>query len=162
MVCRFGGHCRRFYSVAEHSIRVSRLCPSGDALWGLLHDATEAYLGDLPSPLKRPASDLGVAYRVAELRLQRVILKRFRLDPRRPATVDRADALLLATEWRDLMGANPIPAGSPAPLAQHIRPMSASKAEAGYLERYRELAHPGSRRFPRLGSPGPAVARPGS
>lgn len=50
-ICRWGGHTAEFYSVAEHSILVSHVC--SDPRWGLLHDATEAYLGDIVRPLKR-------------------------------------------------------------------------------------------------------------
>jgi len=55
-ICRFNGHTQRFYSVAEHSVNVSAVC---EHLWGkrlayygLLHDATEAYISDLPRPVK--------------------------------------------------------------------------------------------------------------
>jgi len=51
--CRFAGHVPSYYSVAQHSVLVSELLDERTALWGLLHDASEAYLHDLTRPLKR-------------------------------------------------------------------------------------------------------------
>jgi len=105
--CRFSGHTRRFYSVAEHSCRVSALLSSWGEdediqLWGLLHDASEAYLVDLPTPLKTHP-DIGEGYRRAERTLMRAICERFELPQREPSRVAIADAVMLATEVRDLM-----------------------------------------------------------
>ena len=83
--CRFGGHSRAFYSVAQHSTIVSDVCAEGgaspaEALSALMHDAGEAYLVDLPHPLKH-RSDLGPAYRQAEKLLEAAIGEGFDLVP---------------------------------------------------------------------------------
>lgn len=106
-ICRFGGHVRQFYSVAEHSIRVMELCHDwGESIetqvWALLHDATEAYLGDVIRPLKCQPEFL--AYRSAEHYLQCMVCSRFGLPHVMPDAIQRADAILLATEARDLKG----------------------------------------------------------
>lgn len=74
-LCRFGGHCKRFYSVAEHSVYVSRLVSPEAALWGLLHDASEAYVGDMPRPLKRMLPE----FVMMEGKVQQAVAERFSL-----------------------------------------------------------------------------------
>jgi 5'-deoxynucleotidase YfbR-like HD superfamily hydrolase len=98
--CRFSGHIDRFYSVAEHSVRVSNLVPIEHALQALLHDASEAYLVDVPSPLKKlPEFE---PYRQAEKRMQDCIYLSFGLPTEEHHSIKRADLILLATEARDL------------------------------------------------------------
>ena len=103
-LCRFGGHCRQFYSVAQHSVLVSLWCDPEDGMWGLLHDAAEAYLGDLSSPIKHYGGDFGEYYRRAEAVLLQTVSTHFGLPPAIPSSVHRADRWLLAAEARDLMG----------------------------------------------------------
>ena len=134
--CRFNGHCRPFYSVAEHSVRVSRILGGAERLWGLLHDAAEAYISDLPRPLKATAP----GFRAAEDRLLEVIVTRFGLEWPMPAAVAQADDVLLATEMRDLMAppTAPWPLAA-APLADTIVPVGHEDAERMFLERFAEL-----------------------
>lgn len=87
MTCRWAGHTSVFYSVAEHSTRVSMRCDRIDALAGLLHDAAEAYLGDVSAPLKRRLPE----YQAIEDRLLAVIFERFGLPVGVPASVKQAD-----------------------------------------------------------------------
>lgn len=105
--CRFSGHTSDFYSVANHSVLVCELlvergCQADTCLWGLLHDASEAYLVDLPSPLKQSA-ELGVAYLRVEERAMLAVAEAFALPWPIPETVHEADLALLAAERRDLM-----------------------------------------------------------
>ena len=88
MQCRFNGHTRFFYSVAEHSAMVSKeLAATGYnkliQLYGLLHDAAEAYVCDLPRPIKRQIKE----YEPIEVRVQGVIWEGFNLPA--PAETDR-------------------------------------------------------------------------
>jgi hypothetical protein len=117
-LCRFTGAVRTFYSVAQHSVLVSQLLAppidpatvsAGEArrhrqagLFGLLHDASEAYLTDVPRPLKRSAA-FG-PYRDVEAQLQRVIYASFGLHvDDEPPDLKLVDRRMLRTEQRDLM-----------------------------------------------------------
>jgi len=89
-------------SVAEHSVRVSWLCDTfcpEYALWGLLHDAAEAYTGDCITPLKRQLPD----FRTVEEAIERAVAERFDLPWPMPQVVKDMDALALAWEGRDHM-----------------------------------------------------------
>ena len=99
---RFAGHTCRHLSVAEHSVNVSFLVPPEDALAGLLHDATEAYLVDVPTPIKK----LFPVYYEIEAKLHGVICERFGIDPVLPASVKEADARICITEKIQLISEN--------------------------------------------------------
>ena len=135
---RYAGHTKEFYSVAQHSVLVSYYVPKHLALWGLLHDASEAYVKDLPYPLKR----LLPQYKVIEKNVMRVIAEKFHLSWPEPAEVKAADNLLLVTERRDLMNQKPRPwraADLPEPLAFRIVPWSSKVAENAFLARFEAI-----------------------
>ena len=100
-VCRFTGHCKHFYSVAQHAVLVAMACPEDCRKWGLLHDASEAYLADLAKPVK----DQCPGYEAAEEHLLKLIGKKFGLPWPIPREVKAADQTMFLTEWRDLMPA---------------------------------------------------------
>lgn len=100
-ICRFTGATSAHYSVAQHSVLVSLHVPPPDALWGLLHDASEAYINDMSRPLKRQAVML--PYRSIEDRLMECIANRFGLHGDVPDSVHRADMECCLTEKRDLL-----------------------------------------------------------
>lgn len=138
MQCRFSGHCRKFYSVAQHSVLVSYICDSADALWGLLHDASEAYLVDVPRPLKR--SGKFNAYIEFETQMQEAICRRFGLPFQEPPSVKKADTVLLATEARDLMAPlHPDWVQPVDPLPFLIEPWGPDKAKDMFMKRFFEL-----------------------
>jgi 5'-deoxynucleotidase YfbR-like HD superfamily hydrolase len=142
-ICRFLGHVDKFYSVAQHAVLVSRHVPPEDALWGLLHDASEAYLCDLPAPIKRdPQMEI---YRLAEGRLMAAVCEKFGLASRMPRSVMIADKVLLATEFRDVTTVADdldwiITECGSKPLEDcHIFPWPPAAAEDQFLRRFWEL-----------------------
>lgn len=88
-LCRYTGHYPRFYSVAQHSVLVSLNCPQEHAMWGLLHDASEAYLADISAPLKR--TSLFEGYRRAEQQALLAVAEAFSLPPEIPEIVHVED-----------------------------------------------------------------------
>lgn len=143
MQCRYGGHCARFYSVAEHSVHVSHHVPYHLAMTGLLHDATEAYLSDVIRPLKRHLTN----YKDIEQLNWLALAERFDLPREMPAEVHHADAAMLHAEMLVLM--KPLPESSRAewlmgdvvpPADVHIGCWSPDTARIRFLERYRALA----------------------
>ena len=136
LLSRFNGHCLRFYSVADHSVRVAAALPPDLAPWGLLHDAAEAYLSDLPRPVKQE----NAWFRQVEERLLQVIAQAFSLPWPVPEAVWRADDVLLATEARDLMAPPPEDWGLTAqPLAGRIEPLGPEAAEQAFLAAHARL-----------------------
>lgn len=143
--CRFSGHVRHFYSVAQHSVLVSDNCPPEDRLWGLLHDAAEAYLVDLPRPVKQGLrANHIMLFDNLESSIMSCVCARFQLPHTQPESVDKADVLLLATEARDLMaplaeGWTHTPENGYAVLSKKIKPMNPVDAEHYFLKRFRDL-----------------------
>jgi uncharacterized protein len=136
MLCRFNGHCREFYSVAEHSVRVSRECQPEHALWGLLHDTAEAYFGDIPRPVKHQFPSISEM----EDRLLKAAAERFGLVWPIPDAIAAVDEMLLATEARDLMDSPPADWLLTAdPLRYKITPINPKEAEQAFLDRFEEL-----------------------
>lgn len=138
MQCRFSGHCRYFYSVAQHSVLVSHICDQGDALWGLMHDASEAYLVDVPRPLKQ--SGKFQAYLDFEEKMQEAVCQRFGLSIKEPPSVKVADKALLATEARDLMAPLHPDWRQPVdPLPFRIEPWDPARAKVEFMDRFSKL-----------------------
>lgn len=102
-ITRFGGQLDRFYSVAAHSVMMSRVAPEGQKLWAFLHDASEAYLMDIPTPIKKhPAME---GYRNAEESLLGVIAEAYGLPTLEPVgDMKRLDTLMAVAEMQVLMG----------------------------------------------------------
>lgn len=144
-VCRYGGHCREFYSVAQHSVLVARyvvdlrLKDGGTAArQALLHDAAEAYIGDMVRPLKRSMPE----FRATEAVLQQAIAVKFDLPWEVDAAVKRADDVLLATEALALMPRASVERWTFLYAADEkirIRPLPPKDAKKDFLWQYEQL-----------------------
>lgn len=146
--CRFTGHTSEFYSVAQHSVLVTNMVPDKDKLWGLLHDASEAYLADLARPIKRDYGDLADAYSAAERRLMHAVALRFDLaldgfstDKHGvPDAVKEADNLVLKAEMLNLMPAScTVGIESDEESDFEITPWSPKNAKTNFLIMFAEL-----------------------
>ncbi|MFZ3182831.1 MAG: phosphohydrolase [Pseudomonas sp.] len=142
---RFNGHTRGFYSVAQHCCIVADLVPAEHQLAALLHDATEAYVGDLVRPLKQLLPD----FVDIEQRIWLAICDQFNLEPELPPCVHDADLIALATERRDLMPAHPDAwpclAGT-QPSAAIIKPWGSPVSAMNYFNRLMQLLQTEHRR----------------
>jgi 5'-deoxynucleotidase YfbR-like HD superfamily hydrolase len=136
MTCRYRGHVKKFYSVAEHSWHVSRHVSPANALWGLLHDAAEAYTSDIPAPLKRELT----WWNNIEGPVMSTVCKRFQMDTEEPQEVKRVDFNMLADE-RPIVMSQCVHPWSEACVANGAKIMcwSPAEAEARFLERFEEL-----------------------
>lgn len=106
LICRYNGHIPSFYSVAEHSVRVSmwlyfHLYPLEDQLAGLMHDAAEAYVGDMVRPLKRHG-ELGFYHQELELGVSATIADKFDVLFPFPEGVHEADKALYYWEVENI------------------------------------------------------------
>lgn len=138
MVCRYGGHCRRFYSVAEHSFLLSYSVDPGHALWALLHDAAEAYIGDVVRPLKHEMPE----FMAAEERILEAIANKFNLPGSMPDQVKEHDTRILVDEKEQIMTPSRLPWSALegyAPLGVTINGWSPGKASGMFLVRFHQL-----------------------
>jgi hypothetical protein len=139
-LCRYTGHSKRFYSVAEHCVLVSNLIEPKYALEGLLHDASEAFCGDVASPLKK----LIPQYAKIEEGVQEALAAYFGLRYPFPPEVHHADKIAYVTErtsisdtgkdtlwFTDLVPSDRFP----------IKGLTPNQAKAAFLERYEELTN---------------------
>lgn len=134
-ICRYTGHCHTFYSVAQHSVLVSFAVPEEHAFAGLMHDAAEAFIGDMSRPLKLMLPD----YRRIEARIEAALFSRYGLPQQLPKCVKDADNVLLRTEQRDLMRADShcwSATDGVDPLPDRINPIHPKEAELLFLRRF--------------------------
>lgn len=145
--CRFGGHCKELYFVSEHCIHVSAIVKHlGGTLdeqrFGVLHDASEAYIGDVITPLKRHP-DMSF-YHKTEATLEAAIAERFHLLPKMPPLVKHADSQMLHFETRRLTN-KMLPGWGLEPFNEELEglidifPMNPGNAKAAFLKRFYEL-----------------------
>lgn len=136
--CRFGGHVREHYSVAQHCVLVSWHVPPRLRLEALLHDAAEAYLKDIPRPFKKDPAMAG--YRAVERVFESAIAVRFGLTSWDSPEVKEADLVVCAAEQRDLTR-------QPERLRDQrayafrgsVVPWTPADARATFLRRYADL-----------------------
>ena len=149
-ICRYTGHVKQFYSVAQHSVLMANADLPGDPLVRLLHDSVEAYIGDLASPWKNllyvesiRSPVIAVPVRKFEREIQAVIGMALGVDLTHSAEVKESDIRMFWTEVRDLMPKMPedFEWGPPRmePLEAKIIPWNPITAEGMFLSTYNKI-----------------------
>jgi uncharacterized protein len=165
LINRFTGHTRVAYSVAQHSVLVSLICRPENALWGLLHDAAEAYMADVSRPVKQAIREITPALDLIESGIMAAVCHRFGLPLTEPEDVGRCDNDMLAHEAEMFFGHQPLYekwqhhrdkwwTGREEEFKRQKRilqvrtvvtmlyPVTAEQAEERFLARFRELTPP--------------------
>lgn len=135
MQCRYAGHCLRFYSVAEHSVLLARHVSPESRLWALLHDASEAYLVDVPRPVK----PFLPGYKQAENSVMAAICERFGLPHEMPAEVKAADRAIIGDERSNMAPCVAAWYATGPGIGAHLQYWSPEKAKAQFLHEFRKL-----------------------
>ncbi len=135
-LCRYGGHCLRFYSVAEHCVHVAAAARPSLALTALLHDASEAYLSDVIRPIKSRLTN----YMEIEAELERAIARRFGTICPMPAEVKHLDNGILWAEMQQNMATPPQPWAkwlTDEPLDVNLQFWTPERAGAEFMAAFR-------------------------
>lgn len=140
-ICRFTGHTKEFYSVAQHSVLVSdNQTTLAEKRAGLMHDASEAYINDLASPLKIYLGNCG--YSTLEEQFHQAINDKFNVDEGMTTNIKKADLRALFTEKRDVTNNSASDWGwgyDIEPFEEVIVPLPPKEAKALFLKRFKEL-----------------------
>ena len=140
MICRFNGHTKEFYSVAEHSVWVSKLVEDDIGLHGLLHDSAEAYISDMGRPIKSSIP----GFRDVEIGITSVVSDAFNINytAKTWRDIKEVDFRMLETERLQLMGKPPVKWSTSTvdPYDIEILCLSPQYAKRLFLERFEEVA----------------------
>jgi len=135
--CRFGNHTQPIYVVAQHCVLASYLVPSHLAFAALLHDASEAYLRDIPSPLK----DILPGYRRIEREFEKILFKKYGVPYPIPPEIKEVDIKLRKLESHLFMKDS---AESKKPRKDFVEidivPWTPDEAKEKFLQRWEELS----------------------
>jgi len=140
-ICRFGGALRydvEHYSVAQHCCLVSDHCSPALRFEGLMHDAHEAYVGDMIKPVKM---QVGAGWKTIELRVEHAVRARFDLAPQLNPLVKQQDYIAVATEHRDLQNVTGLVDWGipPTPWPERIEPWGVFRARDEFMRRFISL-----------------------
>jgi uncharacterized protein len=137
LVCRYAGQCHSYFSVAEHSLLVTSVADTFK-YEALLHDAAEAFIGDITRPLKQLLPE----YKRIEALVEDAVIERFEMDPNYRSAVKAADLRVLAAEQAQIMPRGCADWAAEAgikPADVVVRSLSPTEAEREFLDQYRLL-----------------------